>query len=104
MSDAQHQETVKDLLSLLCTRCEQLSWKKRCLYTNGIDKSIMEIQVYQHSPVEGIGAQQICRFAYDPFSGKVAQMKYRSRYYHQPGDVVDVLLDLINTESKEVLS
>lgn len=104
MSDSPHQKTVEGLLRLLCARCEQLSWKKRCLYTNGIDKSIMEVQVYQHSPVEGVGAQQLCRLAYDPFHGKVTQMKYRGRHYHQPGAVVDVLLDLINAESKEVLS
>lgn len=103
MIESNEQDVAKDLLALLCARNDQLSWKKRCLYTNGIDKSIMEIQIYQHSPVGGAGAEQLCRIAYDPFAGKVMQMKHRGRHYHQPGSLVDVLLDLINTESKEVL-
>ena len=103
MVEYDHQETVKDLLAHLCNRNSQLSWKKRCLYTNGIDKSIMEIQVYQHYSVEGSGAIQLSRIAYDPFTGKVSQMKYRGKHYHQPGQVVDVILDLIIAECNETV-
>jgi hypothetical protein len=98
MQQSTDTEIVKDLLNLLSQRHPHLCWKMRCLYTNGIDNSVLEIKL-QEMP----DAHQVCRLAYNPYSGKVMQMKYRGDYFSHPGDVVDVLLDLINLENKKQL-
>ncbi len=80
-----HQKTVKDLLPHLCHRDTQLSWKKRCLYTKRVDKSVMEIRVYQQNSVEGLGAVQLSSITYDHITGKITQINHRGEYHYQPG-------------------
>jgi hypothetical protein len=103
MLQSTNNEIVKDLLGLLISRNDQLSWKKRCLYTNGVDSCVMEIKICQKNSPEDGSARQLSRLVYNPCNGMVMQMKYHGNTYHQPGTIVDVLLDLINAETQEVV-
>lgn len=99
MSHSPDTETVKDLLGLLCSRNKRLGWKMRCIYTDGKNNSVMEIKIYQYNEYQNGATNKVCRIAFNPANGQVSQMKYRKEFYHKPGSVIDVLLDIINAET-----
>ena len=104
MQDSASDDTVKDILSLLSTRNKRLSWKLNCIYTDGKNNSVMEIKIFQAHQYHNESTKQLCRITYNPDSGQVSQMKYRAEFLYKPGVIVDVLLDIINTESQVVVS
>lgn len=93
MGKAIEKGAVSDLLHLLSAQHKQIGWKKRCIYTNGLDNNVLEIKFYQYSDNHQIG-----RIAYNDFSGAVLQMKYRGDFARSPGHIIDILLDVINKE------
>lgn len=104
MSNSSDTETAKDLLSLLCSRNKKLGWNMRCIYTDVKQNSVMEIKIHQYNEYQNGATNKVCRIAYNPANGQVSQMKYRSEVYHNPGSVIDVLLDIINAESQVPVS
>ncbi|WPP49836.1 hypothetical protein [Catalinimonas niigatensis] len=93
MENILEREAVSDLLHLLSVQHKQIGWKKRCLYTNGVDQNVLEIKFYQQTDNHQIG-----RIAYDADNGAVLQMMYRGDFVKKPGHIVDILLDVINME------
>ncbi|MEK6477004.1 hypothetical protein WJR50_05690 [Catalinimonas sp. 4WD22] len=88
-------EAVRDLLNLISTNNKSLEWRKRCIYSNGLDNNVLEIKFYQHPRNTQIG-----RIVYNANNGNVLQMKYRGAVSRAPGHIIDILLDMINLENE----
>ena len=85
---------IKDLLNIIITHNKKLEWKKRCIYSNGLENNVLEIKFYQHPR-----SQQIGRIVYNGNNGNVIQMKYRGKISKAPGNIIDILLDMVNLET-----
>ncbi|WKN31532.1 hypothetical protein PZB74_21530 [Porifericola rhodea] len=95
MENSIEKETINGLLNLITNQHSDISWKKRCLYSNGENNHVLEIRLYQYPDDYPIG-----RIVYNANNGNVIQMKYRGRYNRNSTNIVDVLLDTINMENQ----
>ncbi|MFP4090224.1 MAG: hypothetical protein ACLFUB_18235 [Cyclobacteriaceae bacterium] len=84
---------INEIMDLITDKFPDLKWKKHCLYSNGIDQHLMEIRIYCSPRQQVIG-----RIVYDGLTGKVQRMQYRKENMQNCGDIVDMLLDVINIE------
>lgn len=94
MSMSVETTAVSDLLHIISNNNQSLEWRKRCIYSNGLDNNVLEIKFYQSPPY-----QQIGRIVYNANTGNVILMKYRGEISKAPGNIVDILLDMVNLET-----
>lgn len=87
----ENQEIVKNMLDKLTNMGTDISWKINNSYTDGIEKTIYEVRIYQHD-------QQAGRIAYQAENGQVLNYRYKKLEKRLPITVSDVLLDIIGFE------
>lgn len=87
-------ETVINLLNKLKLTNPYLTWKMRCLYSDGRENTFIEITIQE-------GDQKTRgKIVYSFETGKVVRYRY-TRFGKKQGDeITDVLLDLINYEQQ----
>ena len=79
------------MLNKLVEMGEGVTWKINNTYTDGIDKTILEIRIYENG-------QQSGRIAFQLETGQVINYRYKSLEKRIPIHITDMLLDVISHE------
>lgn len=90
--------TVTDLLNMLVDGRENVCWNLRCSYADGQGQTLIEIAIYEGAcrSVKGL-------IVFNAETGETKNFRYRGYKKRSYGNIVDVLLDLINFEKYQVL-
>lgn len=87
----------KNLVTNMLVKLQELgkgiSWKINNTYSNGIDNTIFEIQIFQNDDQTGL-------IAYQAEDGHVINYRYKSLEKRLPIQIMDMLLDIISYELK----
>ncbi|MFT7381960.1 MAG: hypothetical protein ACI9Z3_001853 [Roseivirga sp.] len=86
---------VKGLLNKLSEMRADLTWRINNTYSNGIDNTVLEILTFE----KGI---QTGRIAFQLEDGHVINYHYKEIEKQLPGQIVDILLDVISFEMATV--
>jgi hypothetical protein len=82
---------VRNMLNKLVELGEEVYWKINNTYTDGIDKTILEIRIYEKG-------QQSGRIAFQLETGQVINYRYKKLKKKIPIHITDMLLDVIGHE------
>jgi len=87
----------KNLVTNMLVKLQELgkgiSWKINNTYSNGIDNTIFEIQIFQNDDQTGL-------IAYQVEDGHVINYRYKTLEKRLPIQIMDMLLDIISYELK----
>ncbi len=86
---------VKGLLNKLSEMRVDFTWRINNTYSNGIDNTVLEILTFE----KGI---QTGRIAFQLEDGHVINYRYKEIEIQLPGQIVDILLDVISFEMATV--
>ena len=86
---------VKGLLNKLSEMRVDFTWRINNTYSNGIDNTVLEILTFE----KGI---QTGRIAFQLEDGHVINYRYKEIEIQLPGQIVDILLDMISFEMATV--
>ncbi|GHE51338.1 MULTISPECIES: hypothetical protein [Roseivirga] len=84
-------ETVRSLLNKLVEIGNNVTWRINNTYSNGIDQTILEIQIFENKIQTG-------RIAFQLEDGHVINYRYKEMEKRIPVQIVDMLLDVIGYE------
>ncbi|NVJ47919.1 MAG: hypothetical protein HWE21_15725 [Cytophagia bacterium] len=84
-------ETVRSLLNKLVEIGNNVTWRINNSYSNGIDQTILEIQIFENRLQTG-------RIAFQLENGQVINYRYKEMEKRIPVQIVDMLLDVIGYE------
>ena len=84
-------ETVRSLLNKLVEIGNNVTWRINNTYSNGIDQTILEIQIFENKIQTG-------RIAFQLEDGHVINYRYKEMEKRIPVQRVDMLLDVIGYE------
>ncbi|KYG78394.1 MULTISPECIES: hypothetical protein [Roseivirga] len=84
-------ETVRSLLNKLVEIGNNVTWRINNSYSNGIDQTILEIQIFENKMQTG-------RIAFQLEDGHVINYRYKEMEKRIPVQIVDMLLDVIGYE------
>lgn len=84
-------ETVRSLLNKLVEIGNNVTWRINNTYSNGIDQTILEIQIFENRLQTG-------RIAFRLEDGHVINYRYKEMEKRIPVQIVDMLLDVIGYE------
>lgn len=84
---------VKNMLAKLQELGKGISWKINNSYSNGIDNTIFEIQIFEQSTQTGL-------IAYQAEDGHVINYRYKNLEKRLPIQIMDMLLDILSYELK----
>ena len=84
-------ETVRSLLNKLVEIGNNVTWRINNSYSNGIDQTILEIQISENKMQTG-------RIAFQLEDGHVINYRYKEMEKRIPVQIVDMLLDVIGYE------
>ena len=87
----ENKAVVRSMLNKLVETGNQITWKINNTYTDGIDKTILEIRIYE-------SGQQSGRIAFQLETGQVINYRYKKLVKHIPIHISDILLDVISHE------
>lgn len=87
----ENKAVVRSMLNKLVDLGEGVTWKINNTYTDGIDKTILEIRIYENG-------QQSGRIAFQLETGQVINYRYKSLEKRLPIHITDMLLDVISHE------
>lgn len=96
----ENQELVRNMLNKLEDIGHSITWNMNNSYTDGIDKTIFELRIYENGLQAG-------RIAYQAETGQVLNYRYKNLEKRLPVQISDIMLDIIGIEmnaSKEVKS
>lgn len=88
-------KTIKDLLKKLVHDHPDITWKIKGGYADGMKGGTIELSIYQKPEMTKKGT-----VAYQPESGKIVNFFYKDADGLRPDSIVDLLLDIINLESR----
>ena len=83
--------TILDLLNKFSNDNEAFSWKMKCTYSDGMGTAVNQIDIIAKSDNRCVGV-----FTFNITTGKVMICSYRDLKKARSGNIIDVLLDLIN--------
>ena len=86
---------VKGLLNKLSEMRDDFTWRINNTYSNGIDNTVLEILTFEKSTQTG-------RIAFQLEDGHVINYRYKEIEKQLPGQIVDILLDVISFEMATV--
>ena len=84
-------ETVRSLLNKLVEIGNNVTWRINNSYSEAIDQTILEIQIFENKLQTG-------RIAFQLESGQVINYRYKEMEKRIPVQIVDMLLDVIGYE------
>ena len=87
----ENKAVVRSMLNKLVEMGDNVSWKINNTYTDGIDKTILEIRIYENG-------QQSGRIAFQLENGQVINYRYKKLEKRIPIHISDMLLDVISYE------
>lgn len=87
----ENKAVVRNMLNKLVEMGESVTWKINNTYTDGIDKTILEIRIYE-------SGQQSGRIAFQLETGQVINYRYKTLEKRLPIHITDMLLDVISHE------
>ncbi|MFY0593632.1 hypothetical protein [Roseivirga sp.] len=82
---------VRSLLNKLSEVVEGTTWRINNTYSNGIDNTVLEIQIFEKKVQTG-------RIAYQLEDGHVINYRYKDLEKRIPIQIMDMLLDIIGYE------
>ena len=82
---------VKNMLKKLVDIGDQITWRINNSYADGIDKTILEILIYQKGFQSG-------RIAFQAETGQVLNYRYKKMKKRIPIQISDILLDIMSAE------
>lgn len=86
---------VKGLLHKLSEMRANFTWRINNTYSNGIDNTVLEILTFEKGTQTG-------RIAFQLEDGHVINYRYKEIEKQLPGQIVDILLDVISFEMATV--
>ncbi len=84
---------VQNMLNKLQELGRGIIWKINNTYSNGIDNTIFEIQIFEKSNQTGL-------IAYQAEDGHVINYRYKDLEKRLPIQIMDMLLDILSYELK----
>ena len=84
---------VQNMLNKLQELGRGISWKINNTYSNGIDNTIFEIQIFEKSNQTGL-------IAYQAEDGQAINYRYKDLEKRLPIQIMDMLLDILSYELK----
>lgn len=82
---------VKSLLNKLTEVGREITWRINNSYSNGIDNTVLEIQIFERKIQTG-------RIAFQLEDGHVINYRYKDLEKRIPIQIMDMLLDIIGYE------
>lgn len=82
---------VRSLLNKLVEVGDNITWRINNTYSNGIDNTVLEIQIFEHKLQTG-------RIAFKLEDGNVINYRYKDLEKRIPIQIMDMLLDVIGYE------
>ncbi len=82
---------VKNLLNKLSEVRKNITWRINNTYSNGIDNTVLEIQIFEDKVQTG-------RIAFQLEDGHVINYRYKDLEKRIPIQIMDMLLDVIGYE------
>lgn len=82
---------VKSLLNKLTEVGREITWRINNSYSNGIDNTVLEIQIFESKVQTG-------RIAFQLEDGHVINYRYKDLEKRIPIQIMDMLLDIIGYE------
>lgn len=87
----ENKAVVRSMLNKLVEIGDQVTWKINNTYTDGIDKTILEIRIYESGKQSG-------RIAFQLETGQVINYRYKKLVKRIPIHITDMLLDVLSHE------
>ncbi len=84
-------DTIRSLLNKLVEIGDNVTWRINNTYSNGLDQTILEIQIFENKLQTG-------RIAFQLEDGHVINYRYKDLEKRIPVQIVDMLLDVIGYE------
>ena len=84
-------DTIRSLLNKLVEIGDNVTWRINNTYSNGLDQTILEIQIFENKLQTG-------RIAFQLEDGHVINYRYKDLEKRIPVQIVDMLLDVIGSE------
>ena len=91
-------ETILNLLNKFSNDHENISWKMKCSYSDGMGTTINEIKIIAQPGNRNIGT-----FSYKVETGIVMFCTYKKLKKTNSENIVDVLLDMINYSKGQII-
>ncbi|OEK06446.1 hypothetical protein [Roseivirga misakiensis] len=82
---------VRNLLNKLTEVVQECTWRINNTYSNGIDNTVLEIQIFEKKVQTG-------RIAFQLEDGHVINYRYKDLEKRIPIQIMDMLLDIIGYE------
>lgn len=82
---------VRSLLNKLVEVGKNITWRINNTYSNGIDNTVLEIQIFENKIQTG-------RIAFQLEDGHVINYRYKDLEKRIPIQIIDMLLDIIGYE------
>lgn len=86
---------VRSLLNKLVEVGNNITWRINNTYSNGIDNTVLEIQIFENKAQTG-------RIAFQLEDGHVINYRYKDLEKRIPIQIMDMLLDIIGYELETV--
>lgn len=83
--------TVRDLLNKLVDDYPHYRWESLCAYSDGREKTILEITIYSNH-----GNRQMGKITYQLETTEVLNVHYLGYHNAHPDSIIDLLLDIMN--------
>jgi len=83
--------TILNLLNKFSEDHKDITWKLKCVYSDGIDNQINQIKIIAHPSNNVIGL-----FSYRVETGRVLSCLYKKLKKDKSEHIIDMLLDMMN--------
>lgn len=92
------QMTAQNILSMICEKAGNLSWKIKCQYADGINPSIMKV-----SFLESLTKKRKGEIVFELQTGKVLRGHFKNGLSFEKGILLtDALLEILHAQVKYV--
>ena len=90
--------TILNLLNKFSKDRKDISWKMKCIYSDGMGTTINEIKIIAQPGNRSIGI-----FTYRIETGMVLFCMYNDMQRSHSGEIIDVLLDMMNYSKGHII-
>ena len=88
-------KAVREILNELVIELPRYRWESICTYSDGVGKTIIELNVYRNG-----GSERAGRIAYQLETGEVLNHSYQGMNGSSPTSILDFVLDIANLERR----
>lgn len=91
--------TILNLLNKFSNDHKDVSWRMKCVYSDGIGTTINQIKI-----IAQLGNRNIAIFTFRVETGKVLFCMYKKLKKTRSESIVDILLDMMNYSKGQIIT